>query len=212
MSAPLAVICAMVCVGVGAAQASGSRSGRVYELRFSGYCVGAGKIPRVAPHVLGALAQVTVPAAWRTIRVPPNTSPSGGDCGQPYLLTDSRGDANECLPQMVYATVAPGGSETPAAFLRSGDQVLAHGQLPTVSGMRGVWAELNVGSEEPAYQVSAAYEAANREVFYELSVDPPLSESGCPADSGSLARGIARELARSFRVDVTDPATAQTQS
>ena len=60
--------------------------------------------------------------------------------------------------------------------------------------------------------MSAAYEAANRDVFYELSVVPPVSESGCPAGSSSLARGIARELARSFRVDVTDPATAQTQS
>jgi hypothetical protein len=214
MRALLAVICALLCVGAGAAQASGSGSGRVYEMRFSAYCVGARKIPRVAPHVLGALAQVTVPAAWHTLLVPPNTSPSGGSCEQPYLLTDRRGDANECVQQMVYATVAPAGSETPAAFLGRGYQVLAHGQLPTVSGMSGVWAEVNVGVTPayPAYGVSSAYEAANREVFYELSVVPPVSESGCPAGSSSLARGIARELARSFRVDVTDPATAQTQS
>ena len=92
--------------------------------------------------------------------------------------------------------------------------MLAHGQLPTVSGMRGVWAEVKGGVTPayPTYGVNAAYEAANREVFYELSVVPPVSESGCPADSGSLARGIARELATSFRVDVTDPATAQTLS
>jgi hypothetical protein len=170
--------------------------------------------PRVAPRILGAHAHVTVPSAWRTLLVPPNTTSSGGDCGQPYLLTDGRGDANECVQQMVYATVAPAGSETPAAFLASGYQVLAHGQLPTVSGMRGVWAELAVGATPayPSYGVSAAYEAANRKVFYELDVVPPVSESGCPAGSGSLARGIARELARSFRVDVTDPATAENSS
>jgi hypothetical protein len=52
--------------------------------------------------------------------------------------------------------------------------------------------------------------AANRRVFYELDVVPPVSESGCPAANGSLARGIARQPARSFRVEVTDPATAET--
>jgi hypothetical protein len=214
----LAVICAVVCVGAGSAQASGSGSGRVYEMRFSAYCLGARKIPRVAPHVLGALAQVTVPAAWHTIHVPPNASASGGNCGQPYLLTDRHGDGNECVQETVYATVAPGGSETPAAFLDEAAgsviAVIARGALPTESGMRGVWAELAVGSTPayPTYGVSAAYEAANHKVFYELSVVPPFVESHCPAGSGSLARGIARQLARSFRVDVTDPATAQTQS
>jgi hypothetical protein len=148
--------------------------------------------------------------------VPANTSPSGGGCEQPYLLTDRRGDGNECVQQTVYAEVAPAASsETPEAFLASGGiQVLAHGELPTVSGMTGVWAEVQGGVTRayPTYGVSAAYEAANRKLFYELSVTPPPSESGCPAGSGSLARGIARELARSFRVDITDPATAQTTS
>jgi hypothetical protein len=184
----------------------------VFSLPFSAFCSGKAT-PKVAPRILGAHAHVTVPSAWRTLLVPPNTTSSGGGCGQPYLLTDGRGDAHECVQQSVYATVTPSGSGTPAAFLASGSlQVLAHGRLPTVSGMRGVWAELAVGVTQAyrTYLVNAAYEAANRKLFYELMVVPPVSESGCPAGSGSLARGIARELARSFRMDVTDPATAET--
>ena len=167
---------------------------------------------RVATHLRGAHAQVTVPAAWRTILSPPNATGSGGGCDQPRLITDGRGDANECVQQTLYATVAAAGSaETPAASLGRGYEVLAHGQLPTVSGMKGAWAELKGGVTPayPTYGVSAAYEAANRKVFYELEVVPPTVESHCPAGSGSLARGIARELASSFRVDVTDPATAE---
>jgi hypothetical protein len=40
----------------------------------------------------------------------------------------------------------------------------------------------------PVYGVSAAYEATNRKLFYELNVQPPVSESSCPAGSGSGAR------------------------
>lgn len=214
--ASVVAICAAACACSAAAfvastQADASSSGRVYSLPFSSLCSEKAS-PKVAPHILGAHAQVTVPSAWRTLLVPPNNTTSGGPCGQPYLLTDGRGDVNECVEQMLYATVAPGGSETPAAFVRSGYEVLAHGRLPTVSGMRGAWAELQGGvtSAYPVYGVNAAYEAANRKVFYELDVVPPKSESRCAAGSAALARGIARELAGSFRVDLTDPATAET--
>jgi hypothetical protein len=198
------VICAVVCVGAGATHASGSGSGRVYEMRFSAYCRGARKIARVAPHVLGALAQVTVPLAWHTIRVPPNTSPSGGGCAQPYLLTDRRGDAGLCVQEAVYATV----STSPFG---AGDPI-ARGKLPTVAGMHGVWEELNTGVTDkyPEYQVVGLYEAANRKLFYELMVvPPPTYPNGCHG-SGPTARAVARQLATSFRVEVTDPATAQT--
>jgi hypothetical protein len=197
-------------------RADASAAGRAYFLPFSAFCTAktTPRTPKAAPRILGARAQVTVPSAWRTILVPPNTTSSGGGCEQPYLLTDARGDANECVQQTVYATVAPaGGAGGPAAAIASGAlQVLAHGRLPTTSGMRGAWAELAVGVTDAyrSYGVNAAYEAANHRLFYELSVGPPVSESGCPAASASLSHGIARELARSFRVDVTDPATAET--
>jgi hypothetical protein len=199
----LAVICAVVCVGAGVAQASGFGSGRAYEMRFSAYCVGARKVPAVAPHVLGALAQVTVPAAWHTIRVPANASPSGGGCAQPYLLTDRRGDAGLCVQETIYATVStsPFGAGYPNA----------RGELPTMSGVHGVWDELNTGVtyKYPAYQVVAAYASASRKLFYELMVvPPPVYPNGCHG-SGPTARAVARQLATSFRVEVTDPATAQ---
>ena len=65
-----------------AARADSSASGRVFELPFSGPCA-SGK----TPHVLGAVAQVTVPASWHTVRVP------AYGCEQPYLLTDRRGES-----------------------------------------------------------------------------------------------------------------------
>jgi hypothetical protein len=74
----------------------------------------------------------------------------------------------------------------------------------------GVICAAACGTAYPVYGVSAAYEATNRRLFYELDVVPPQSESGCRAGSGSLARGIARQLAKSFRVDVSNPATAET--
>jgi hypothetical protein len=206
------VICGVACACSGAflvsAQADASPSGRAYSMPFTVACSVRTHPPNVARLILGARAQVTMPAAWRTLLV---SSPGG--CGQPYLLTDARGDANECVQETVYATVAAAGSDTPAAFLANDSLlVLAHGRLPTVSGMRGAWAEVAVGVSlaYKTYGVNAAYEAANRKLFYELDVVPTLSESGCRAGSGSLARGIARALARSFRVDVTDPATAET--
>jgi hypothetical protein len=133
-------------------------------------------------------------------------------CGQPYLLTDRRGDTGLCVQQTVYATMAPGGAGTPGAFLGHGYTVLVRGRLPAVSGMRGVWEELDVGvtSAYPSYQVDAAYEAANHNVFYELIVVPPFPVQGCPASTGPQARGIARQLASSFRVLVTHSATAET--
>jgi hypothetical protein len=185
-----------------AARSDSSASGRVFELPFSGPCANGR-----TPHVLGALAQVTVPAAWRTVTVPPY------QCGQPYLLTDRRGDAGECVQQTVYATMAPGGGAgTPGALLGHGYTVLARGRLPAISEMRGVWEELDVGvtSAYPSYQVDAAYEAANHRVFYELIVVPPFPAQGCPASTGPQARGIARQLASSFRVLVTHQATAET--
>lgn len=185
-----------------ASRADSRASGRVFELPFSGTCANGR-----TPHVLGALAEVTVPTSWRTVRVPPY------QCGQPYLLTDRRGDAGLCVQQTVYATMAPSaGPGTPGAFLGHGYTVLVRGRLPAVSGMRGVWEELDVGvtSAYPSYQVDAAYEAANHRAFYELIVVPPFPAMGCPASTGPQARGIARQLASSFRVLVTHPATAET--
>ncbi len=184
-----------------ASRADSSTPGRVFELPFSGPCA-SGR----TPHVLGAVAEVTVPAAWRTVRVPPY------QCGQPYLLSDRRGDAGECVQQTIYATMAPGGGAgTPGELLGHGYTVLARGPLPAVAGMRGVWEELDVGMRgSPSYGVNAAYEAANHDVFYELDVVPPFPAQGCPASTGPQARGIARQLASSFRVLVTDPATAET--
>jgi hypothetical protein len=195
-----------------ARHAGGAASGRVYTLPFSARCTERdGSYPRLAPHVLGARARLTVPAAWRTILVPPNTTSSGGSCGQPYLLTRPRRDANLCLQETLYATMAPAArSQTPAAFLGSGHAVLARGRLPAVAGMRGVWEEVDVGETEPAYAVTAAYAAADHRVFYELDVVPPFPAAGCPAVAGQRARGIARQLAISFRVSVSDAATAET--
>lgn len=216
LGALIAAACACSAVVPAAMRADASSAGREYRLPFSAPCRD-GATSKVAPHILGAHAQVTVPSAWRTILVPPNETSSGGGCvEQPYLVTDARGDANECLKQTVYATVAHAeGSGGPAAAIANGAlQVLAHARLPTASGMRGAWAELAVGATNAyrTYLAYAAYEASDRKLFYELEVVPPVSESGCPAGSAALARGIARELASSFRVDVTDPATAETPS
>jgi hypothetical protein len=209
----LAVIGAMVCVGAGAAKASDSGSGRVYEMRLSSDCFGARK-PPVAPHVLGALAQVTLPAAWHTLRVP---APSGGSCEQPYLLTDRRGDAGLCVEETVYATAsrAGAGTVTLAERVGEGGVVIARGALPTVSGVRGIWEELNTGAlptKYPAYQVDAVYEAADHRLFYELMVVPPPSYPGVCRGGGPVARAVARAIAGSFRVRVTDRGTAQTLS
>jgi hypothetical protein len=187
--------------------ASAFGSGRVHTMRFSAFCSNAGhKVPLVAPHVLGALAQVTVPAAWHTIRVPPDASRSGGRCGQPHLLTDRGGDPGLCVQETVDATV----SMSPFG----GGHLITRGELPTVSGMHGVWEELNTGvtSKYPKYQVVAAYEAADRKLFYVLTVDPPPSYPNACNGRGPTARAVARQIATSFRVEVTDPATAQALS
>ena len=199
--------CLVVCVASGATLAPASGSGRVYMMRFSAFCTNTGhKVPLVAPHVLGALARVTAPAASQTIRVPPNISPSGGRCGQPYLITDRRGHSGLCVQETMAASV----STSPFG----GGYLIARGELPTVSGMHGVWEELNTGVtyKYPEYQVVAAYEAADRKLFYELTVvPPPTYPNGCHG-RGPTARAVARQLATSFRVDVTDPATAETLS
>ena len=218
-----AVVLAIALLGAAAASAAGlptpagARSaGPVHRLPFSVAC--SAKTPTsggAAPHVLGALAEVTIPASWHTTSVPPNTTSSGGGCEAPYLITDPRGNVGRlCLGVDVYATMAPAAGETPEAFLGRALPVLAHGRLPTVAGMRGVWAEVNVGVTPayPSYAVEAAYEAANRRVFYELIVVPPMPVEGCPASTGPQGRGFARQLASSFRVLVTDPATAEAAS
>jgi hypothetical protein len=95
----------------------------------------------------------------------------------------------------------------------AGDPI-ARGKLPTLSGMHGAWEELNTGviHKYPEYQVVAAYETANGKSFYELMVvPPPTYPNGCHS-SGPTARAVARQLATSFRVEVTDPATAQALS
>ncbi len=156
-----------------------------------------------------------MPAAWHTVRVPANNTASGGGCGQPYLLTDRRGDANDCVLQTVYATVEPARSGSLVGALGAeGGAAIAGGTLPAAPGMRGAWAQVKGGSAPayPVYAVSAAYESHDRRVLYALTVRPPLVESHCPEGSASLARGIARALARSFRVEVTDPATAEALS
>jgi len=210
------LLCAVMCGASGVALASGSRSGRLYSLRFAGSCANAGgKLPPVAPHVLGALARVTLPAAWHTIRVPRSPSYSGAGCARPALLTAPDGFAGGCLQETVETSAANAGTQTPARLLAEGTAaVVTRRALPTVSGMTGAWAEVNIGvtSAYPTYEVDAVYESANRKFFYELIVAPPESEAGCPAGSASLARAVARQLATSFRVDVTDPATAQAVS
>lgn len=201
------VLCATLCVvaGVGSAFASGSQ--RSTTLPFSGGCSGH-SAPRVAPHLLGARAQIAVPKPWN-VAVGWTGSGAGTICGRDYLLVDPPADTNNCEQDAVYAQAARG-PRTSVSLLRTG--VIVRGALPTVSGMRGAWAEVNVGvsGRYAAYQVVAAYEASNHQLAYELIVVPPSSYPGICRNSGAQARAIARQLARTFRVAISNPATAQT--
>jgi hypothetical protein len=195
------IVAAVSATALRASGAHAAASGRVYTLPFAVACAPP---PDVVPKILGARAEVTVPAAWRTVRG------SQSDCGSPALFTDRRGDGNECVSQEIDGTATSDrGRASLASAVAGGGPVLARGTLPTTSGMRGVWAEVNIGGFGPRYVVNAAYEAADGKVFYQLRALPPISYDHCPRGSASLARGIARELARSFRVDVTDPSTAE---
>jgi hypothetical protein len=145
-------------------------------------------------------AQFAVSAGWRTVFVKAN----GGRCQQSSVLVSVPGDSWECLQQTVYATAVPvHGGGTPAAFLGQGSAVLAHGRLPTVAGMHGIWEEPvgGVTRAYPSYSVDAVYSAAHGSVFYELSIVPSPSYTGDCRGLGSRARGIARQLVQSFRVE-----------
>ena len=204
-----AVICAALCVAAGTGLAFASGSDRGYTMPFSGGC-GHGNPPKLAPHLLGARAQVMVPRAWHAVS---GLTP-GPTCAQEYALINPPGDLGRlCRQDQVYAE-AGAGFQTPTSILGAGVPVLGRGALPTVAGMRGAWEELDVGvsGKYAAYQVNAGYEATNHKLFYELIVIPPSSYPGNCRGSGPQARAIARQLARSFRVAVTDSPTAQTFS
>lgn len=208
MRALVAVICAALGVAFGTGLAIASGSERSDTLVFSGGC--GHHPPKLAPHLLGARAQFTVPRAWSAVReLTPGTT-----CAREYLLINPPGDVNRlCEQDQVYAQ-AGAAPQAPSSILRPGFPVLGRGALPTVAGMRGAWEELDVGvsGKYHAYQISAGYEATNHKLFYELIVTPPSSYPDNCHSGGPQARAIARQLARSFRVAVTDPATAQTFS
>ena len=210
--ASVAVSCSALCVAAGTALAFASASERSYTLPFSGGC-GARNPPKVAPNLLGARAQFTVPRAWSAVAGLTRNG-AGTTCAQEYLLINPPGNVGRlCRQDQVYAE-AGAGFQTPASILRPGFPVIGRGALPTESGMRGAWEEVDVGvsAKYAAYEVDAGYEATSHKLFYELIVIPPPSYPGICHDSGSQARAIARQLARTFRVAVTDPSTAQTFS
>jgi hypothetical protein len=203
----VAVACAAFCVASGVGLAFASGSVRSDTMPFSGGC--GHHPPKLAPHLLGARARFTVPRTWSA--VPALTS--GSICAQEYVLINPPGDVNRrCEQDQVYAEA--GAAPQPPSSLRSGFPVLARGALPIVAGMQGSWEERDVGvaGKYHAYQISAGYEAANHKLFYELIVNPPSSYPDTCHSGGPAARAIARQLARSFRVAVTDPPTAQTFS
>jgi hypothetical protein len=173
---------------------------------FSGGC-GHRNPAKLAPHLLGARARFTVSSAWSAVReLTPGTT-----CAAEYLEINPPGDVGRlCEQDQVYAE-AGAGPQTPASILRPGFPVLGRGALPTVSGMLGAWEELDVGvsGKYHAYQVNADYEATNHKLFYELIVIPTSSYAGNCRAGGSQSRAIARQLARSFQVAVTDSPTAQ---
>jgi hypothetical protein len=207
----VAVICAALCVAGGAGLAFASGSDPSHTLPFSGGC-GHRNPPKLAPHLLGARAQITVPRAWNAVRGLTQNG-AGTTCAQEYLLINPPGEIGRlCEQDQVYAETGAG-PQTPASpRFHSGFAVLGHGALPTVAGMQGSWEELDVGASEAAYQVTAGYEATDHRLFYELIVVPPPSYPGICRDSGPQTRAIARQLARSFRVVVTSPSTAEALS
>jgi hypothetical protein len=83
--------------------------------------------------------------------------------------------------------------------------------------MTGLWAQRQIVPEEqthppiaPSYDVDAAYEAANRRLFYKALGRTSAPYPGC--SGGSQARGIARQVAGSFRARITSPLTAERDS
>jgi len=207
----VAVISAAVCVALGTALAFASGSDRLYTLPFAGSCGGRNP-PQLARHLLGARAQVSAPRAWNTVRGL-TANGVGASCGQEYMVISPPGEVGRaCDQEEVLATATSAGSQTLASFLGQGSlAVIARGALPRVSGMRGAWEELEGGvtPKYAVYGVDAAYEATNHKLFYELSVGPPPSYTGICHGSAPQARAIARQIAGSFRIDVTDPSTAQ---
>lgn len=189
------------------AGAHAAAGGRVYTLPFTVSCLARNQ-PAFAPRIVGAHAELTTPAAWRTLQVPAATG-SGGGCTSPSLLSDRRTDGNECVQLNVIARASAVRSVSLSRFVTAGRPVIARGVLPTSSGMHGVWAEVDNGEEEPAYAVNAAYQATDGKLFYSVAVFPPQSYDHCPSDSASIARGVARAVAGSFRVAVTNRATAE---
>jgi hypothetical protein len=199
-----AVICASVLgLATCVAPALGTRPASPVEtLPFSIACTGA-RPPHVAPVLQGEHARFAVPADWRTGRSAANDTASGGGCGQPYVVVEVPGDADDCLEQTVYASAGKTDGETPASFLGSGYLIVARGRLSTVAGMHGIWEELEVGVTPayPSYAVDAVYALAHGSTYYELSVFPRSSYTGACRGSGPRARGVARQLVQSFRVE-----------
>jgi len=203
----VAVACAALCVASGTGLAFASGSERSDTMPFSGGC--GHHPPKLAPHLLGARAQFTLPSGWSAVR---ERTP-GPTCARRYVLVNPPGGVNRrCEQVQVYAQA--GAAPQPPTSLHSGFPVLARGALPTVAGMQGSWEELDVGvaGKYHAYQISAGYESTNHRLFYELIVIPPSSYPDTCHSGGPQARASARQLARSFRVAVTDPPTAETFS
>jgi hypothetical protein len=150
-------------------------------------------------------AQVALGAGWRIGRAAANDTSSGGGCGQPYLVIDVPDDAGGCLQQTVYASAERSGSDTPASFIGVRYVIVARGRLAVISGMHGIWEEVQMGSTPayPAYSVDAVYATAHDATLYELSVVPSPSYTGICRRRGPQARAIARQLAESFRVQRT---------
>ena len=63
----VAVGCAALCVALVTGLAFASGSERSYTMPFSGGCEHRNP-PKLAPHLLGARAQLTVPSAWNVVR------------------------------------------------------------------------------------------------------------------------------------------------
>jgi hypothetical protein len=200
----VAVTCAVLCAASATGLAFASGSGRSDTMPFSGGC--GHHPPKLAPHLLGARAQFIVPSDWSAVRA----RTPGPICARGYVLINPPGGANlRCEQDRVYAQA--GAAPQPPVSLRSGFPVLGRGALPTVAGMQGSWEESDVGvaGKYHAYQITAGYEATDHKLFYELIINPPSFYPNTCHSGGPEARATARQLARSFRVAITDPPNAQ---
>ena len=192
------------CALAGAAAAAAAATPATSTLRFAALsgCEAMTHKPARAPDIGAAIAEVTMPAGWHTIRVPAYVG-SGLRCAVPYLLSDRPGDANRCLPLTASATASNNTSgRSLAAYLRVGESEVGHGALPAVAGMHGLWEELETGMvPASAYAIEAAYQSASSKLVYEITLDPAQPpDSGCPRGSSSRSREFARKVAESFRV------------